>query len=117
MSLARVVREKQRTGQLEMSVADQFERLKQQIHGLRPRFCLVKLPDEPAAFLVEVALVKPIFSSPGKRDRAVAALKRHLASLRPYYVPEESLDAGGRSPASLPPPPRPLPVAPDSPIA
>jgi hypothetical protein len=102
MTLARIIREQQRTGQLEMSVADQFERLMQQIHGLQPRWCLVKVPGEKMAFLAEVALTREPYETPTAKLKALRAIKEQLLELRPYYAPES--DEEEARPASAPAP-------------
>ena len=98
MTLARIVREKQRTGQLETSVADQFERIMQQIHGLQPRWFLAKLPGERKAFLGEVAFVKEPYETPTAKLKALRALKQELLELRPYYVRESTEEPTNTAP-------------------
>jgi hypothetical protein len=90
--LARIVREKQRTGSLERSVSDQLEEFRQTIQGLRRRQAVALTPQSPRAIVIETAEVKDPFVSAGAQAKAVDWVKRELLGVHPYlFVP--ALDA------------------------
>lgn len=81
----KIIREKQKNGQLETSVSDQFERMKQQLHGLRNRRAVVLTPDMVQADVMETPEVKDPFVSPEAQARAIEWMKRQLRELHRYY--------------------------------
>jgi hypothetical protein len=97
MPLAHIVREIVETGQLKASVADQFERIKQKIHGLKKRQAVVKLPDEGRSVTIEVHEVRDPFLSAEAQEREVEHLKRLLRQEREYVlVPDLSREGQDR---------------------
>lgn len=87
--LARIVREVVKTGSLEMSVSDQFERFRQIIQVLPQRRAVVLSPESSRAFEVETPQVRDPFVSANAQAKAVAWMKRELMALHPYlFAPD-----------------------------
>ncbi len=92
--LARVIREEQRTGTLEKSVADQLEQIAQLISTLRRRQAFVRRPGDRRSVLIQTNEVKDPFESPEALVRAVEWMKRELAQLHDYYFVPDLADEG-----------------------
>lgn len=87
-SLARIVREKQLTGQLEQAVNDQLEQFRQQIATMPPRRCVVKRGSLPAE-IIDVVNVPDSFESAEVQARALTWAKNQLDHFHSYmFVPD-----------------------------
>lgn len=86
--LAKIVVEKQLTGQLERAINDQLEQFRQLIANLSPRTAIVKIGNAPAR-LMEVVPVPDSFKSPEARERAFRWVKRQIDAVHHYmFVPD-----------------------------
>ncbi len=83
--LARIRVERQRTGQLERSVADQLEKIRSILHGLRQRRAMIKRQAEAKAFVAEIHNVPDPFVSPEAQAQAIDWMKRELWATHGYF--------------------------------
>jgi hypothetical protein len=91
----KVVRELQRTGQLEMSVADQLMQFAQKLFMLKRRQAIVLSGNEAVA--IETVEVPDPFVSPEALARACEWIKRRLVEYHPYlFVPDLTPEHGAR---------------------
>ncbi|MCA9224632.1 MAG: hypothetical protein KDA47_03440, partial [Planctomycetales bacterium] len=79
-----IVREPQKTGSLETSVADQVARFAQRISSLPQRRAFVRVRDRAAEEIESLDVSDP-FRSPEAQARAVDWIKRRLYDVQPYY--------------------------------
>ncbi|MBI1313260.1 hypothetical protein GC176_18365 [bacterium] len=82
--LEKFVRESQKSGILERSVADQFARFAQELSGHARRRATVRIREQPAC-VFETAEVTDRFRSPEAQEKAVEWIKRELAQVHDYY--------------------------------
>ncbi len=83
--LARIRTEKQKTGMLEQSVADQLEKWRTRIANLPKRRAILKLHGRRKAVEIKTRDVNDPFLSPKAQMRAIEWVKRELYQLHPYY--------------------------------
>lgn len=89
--LAHVIREKQRTGQLEQSISDQMEKHRQMLAGLPQRHAIVSKKGAPAVQIVTPTVPDP-FASADALVLALRWIKRELTQIHPYlFVPNLDL--------------------------
>jgi hypothetical protein len=86
MPLSRKRVELQRTGKLLHSVSDQFEKMKQDLHGLGQGEAVAKLRGIPKAFAFQTHFVNEKWSSEDK-FAAIERMKKHLVETRGYFTP------------------------------
>lgn len=82
--LEKIVRERQKTGMLESSVADQIARFAQRISSQSRRCATVRVGDGKAV-QIETIEVKEPFRSPEAQARAVEWIRRELFRTHDYY--------------------------------
>lgn len=82
--LEKIVREMQKSGMLEKSVADQMAQFAQELGGHARRRATVRVR-ERAACVIETAEVKDSFRSPEAHARAVEWIRRELTQVHDYY--------------------------------
>ncbi len=82
--LEKIVRERQKTGMLERSVADQIARFAQRISSHAQRHATVRVRERKAVH-IEATEVKDPFHSPEAQARAVEWIRRELFRTHDYY--------------------------------
>ncbi len=89
-----VLRELQKTGNLEKKVSDQLEQLAQMIATLPQRHAFVKIPGQTKGIVVKTPEVKDAFVSPEALARSVEWMKRELAVVHAdyHFVPQLDRD-------------------------
>lgn len=86
--LAKIVREKVKTGTLETDLQVQYAKFGAKIQSLKKRQAFVKIIGEQNAVKMEALEVKPPFLSPTAQTKAIDGLKRELFDLHSYnFVP------------------------------
>ena len=89
--LARHREEILETPQLKYAVADQFERIRQALHGLATTEAIVKVRDQPAAFLIKTATVIEKWRPPDKFvavERMKERCRQKPYAIVPDFTPE-----------------------------
>lgn len=94
--LAKIVREKQKTGQLETSINDQLEKFRQMLACLKQRHAFVWRDWLAKAVEIEALEVKDPFVSAEAQVKAVNWMERELFALHPYFFTPTFDDDPGR---------------------
>jgi len=84
--LARHREEWHPTGRLRKAVADQFHRMMQQIHGLKTRQAVARLPDVAQAIAFEVHFVADPYVSANYKAAQIKRFKAKLFATHDYYI-------------------------------